>query len=64
MSETLTLQSPACGVRRAGGASGTVSPVPWLQRLAAWADRQPPHRRLGAWTASIVDRGPGVTQAG
>jgi hypothetical protein len=22
----------------------------WLERLAQWADRQPPHRRLGSWT--------------
>jgi hypothetical protein len=22
----------------------------WLQKLAAWADRQPRHRRLGSWT--------------
>jgi len=21
----------------------------WLQRLADWADTQPPHRRLGSW---------------
>jgi hypothetical protein len=24
----------------------------WLDRLATWADSQPPHRRLGAWTLS------------
>ncbi len=23
----------------------------WLARLAAWAERQPRHRRLGAWAA-------------
>jgi hypothetical protein len=22
----------------------------WLERLAAWAERQPYHRRLGSWT--------------
>ena len=22
----------------------------WLERLALWADAQPPHRRLGSWT--------------
>ncbi|MEO5733873.1 MAG: hypothetical protein ABIN96_04725 [Rubrivivax sp.] len=22
----------------------------WIERLAAWSDRQPPHRRLGNWT--------------
>jgi hypothetical protein len=30
----------------------TVHPAPsWLERLAAWAERQPAHRRLGSWTA-------------
>ena len=24
----------------------------WAERLAAWAERQPSHRRLGCWTAS------------
>ena len=24
--------------------------VDWIERLAAWADRQPYHRRLGSWT--------------
>lgn len=23
----------------------------WLERLAAWAERQPQHHRLGSWTA-------------
>jgi hypothetical protein len=23
----------------------------WIERLAAWADRQPSHHRLGRWTA-------------
>jgi hypothetical protein len=23
----------------------------WLTRLAAWAERQPRHRRMGVWTA-------------
>ncbi|MDX5368574.1 MAG: hypothetical protein LPJ94_03860 [Thauera sp.] len=27
------------------------SPVSWMERLAAWADRQPQHHRLGSWTA-------------
>lgn len=22
----------------------------WIERLAAWADRQPRHHRLGTWT--------------
>ena len=26
-------------------------PVSWMERLAAWADRQPQHHRLGSWTA-------------
>jgi len=24
----------------------------WTERLAAWAERQPEHRRLGCWTVS------------
>jgi hypothetical protein len=24
----------------------------WTERLAAWAERQPNHRRLGCWTVS------------
>jgi hypothetical protein len=24
----------------------------WTERLAAWAERQPDHRRLGCWTVS------------
>jgi hypothetical protein len=24
--------------------------LPWLARLAAWAERQPQHHRLGSWT--------------
>ena len=28
-----------------------VAPVtPWLERLAAWAERQPVHRHLGSWS--------------
>ena len=27
------------------------SPMSWMERLAAWADRQPQHHRLGSWTA-------------
>lgn len=27
------------------------SPMSWMERLAAWADRQPQHHRLGNWTA-------------
>lgn len=27
------------------------SPVSWMERLAAWADRRPQHHRLGSWTA-------------
>lgn len=23
----------------------------WVERLAAWAERRPSHRRLGCWTA-------------
>jgi hypothetical protein len=23
--------------------------TPWLERLAAWAERQPVHRHLGSW---------------
>lgn len=26
-------------------------PVSWMERLAAWAERQPQHHRLGSWTA-------------
>jgi hypothetical protein len=37
-----TRGSPA----RAAAAPAT----PWLERLAAWADRQPLHHRLGSWT--------------
>lgn len=27
------------------------SAVSWMERLAAWADRQPQHHRLRSWTA-------------
>ena len=27
------------------------SPMSWMERLAAWADRRPQHHRLGSWTA-------------
>jgi len=27
-----------------------------LERLAAWAERQPQHHRLGNWTAAILVR--------
>lgn len=30
-------------------ASGTVSRDGWLDRLGAWADRQPVHHRMGCW---------------
>lgn len=40
------LDGAACGARaRREGRSGLDG---WLQRLAAWAERQPPHRRLGS----------------
>lgn len=29
----------------------------WLERLAEWAERQPAHRRLGAWTQACAPRG-------
>lgn len=29
-----------------------------LERLAAWADRQPQHRRLGSWTALGICKRP------
>ena len=35
-------------------AAPVAAPAPaqpgWLERLALWADAQPPHRRLGSWT--------------
>jgi hypothetical protein len=41
------------GVRRTRERPAT-APAPvaagWLSALAAWAERQPPHRRLGSWT--------------
>ncbi len=34
---------------RAGASGRAVSQPGWLERLAAWADQQPSHRRLGSW---------------
>jgi hypothetical protein len=40
------------------GSLASSGPIPlrlrgpgWAERLAAWAERQPAHRRLGHWTA-------------
>ena len=33
------------------GLQGARDRITLLERLAAWADRQPQHRRLGSWTA-------------
>ena len=30
--------------------AATASRPDWLTRLAAWAERQPNHHRLGSWT--------------
>jgi hypothetical protein len=30
--------------------AGTVVDAGWMERLAAWAERQPNHHRLGSWT--------------
>lgn len=35
---------PPAAARQQGVAAG------WLDRLAAWAERQPTHRRLGSYT--------------
>lgn len=40
-------QSPA---RRPAAVSAGVAQPGWLERLALWADAQPPHHRLGSWT--------------
>lgn len=34
---------------RASATGRAVSQAGWLERLAAWADQQPAHRRLGSW---------------
>lgn len=31
-------------------AAPAVAQPGWLERLALWADAQPPHHRLGSWT--------------
>jgi len=36
--------------RRAAAPSAPATPPDWLSRLAAWAESQPAHRRLGCWT--------------
>lgn len=27
----------------------TAAPASWMERLAAWAERQPVHHRVGSW---------------
>ncbi|MDZ4255522.1 MAG: hypothetical protein U1A72_23375 [Sulfuritalea sp.] len=34
-------------VRRAP--ARTTTPASWMERLAAWAERQPVHHRVGSW---------------
>ena len=37
-----------------GGSSRAAVTAPgWLERLAQWAERQPPHRRLGSYLQRI-----------
>ena len=53
---TLQLTRPiaAIAVARRQPAVAVCSPQgqrSWIERLAAWAERQPRHRHLGHWTA-------------
>ena len=35
--------------RPAGSVCAAGAGLGWMERLAAWADRQPAHRRVGSW---------------
>jgi hypothetical protein len=52
----ITTHSPMhpATTQRGSAAAQTALPHPtsWADRLAAWAERQPTHRRLGCWTVS------------
>jgi hypothetical protein len=60
MIKSSTLPIHAAGVARAAPAA---TGGRWIERLAAWADRQPQHHRLGQWTSPTVmaDRQPFAT---
>jgi len=63
LASTTVPRAPLAAVLCAGRASpigslASSGPTPlrlhgrgWAERLAAWAERQPAHRRLGHWTA-------------
>ena len=43
-------QLPARRFAAVSAAVPAVAQLGWLERLALWADAQPPHHRLGSWT--------------